>query len=75
MLIFRFSKMNEFSTARFISSRFYFLRDTNSQDYILWGFNLFIHELPTFFSRDHLLKEFFKDCEKIGILFGVLEEF
>ena len=40
MLIFRFSKMNEFSTARFISPRFYFLRDTISQDYyILWGFN------------------------------------
>ena len=71
MLIFRFSKMNEFSTARFISPRFYFLRDTKSQDYILWRFN----ELPTFFSRDHPLQEFFKDCEKIGILIGVLEEF
>ena len=131
MLIFRFSKMNEFSTARFISPRFYFLRDTISQDYyILWGFNYqhflaetiysknslriakkleflseflkksdwgnqmvvkliqnsFIfflknsvavcvsnklptgHELPAFFSRDHLLQEFFKDCEKIIFL-------
>ena len=32
-------------------------------------------QLPTFFSRDHLLQEFFKDCEEIGILIGVLEEF
>ena len=25
-------------------------------------------QLPTFFSRDHLLQEFFKDCEKIKFL-------
>ena len=31
-------------------------------------------QLLTFFSRDHLLQEFFKDCEEIGILIGVLEE-
>ena len=70
-LFFVFQKWMNFRLHASFSPRFYFLRDTNSQDYILWRFN----ELPKIFSRDHLLQEFFKDCEKIGILIGVLEEF
>ena len=70
MLIFRFSKMNEFSTARFISPRFYFLRDTISQDYyILWGFNYQHFLAETIYSKNSL-----RIAKKLGFLSEFLKK-